>query len=65
MLMLTRGLQPNVVEKGDVSTLKLHGVSGLLAINLDREREKKLQSTVPDVVGAERKLLHTGQLTGA
>ena len=55
--MLTRGLQPNVVEKGDVSTLKLHGV--LLAINLDREREKKLQSTVPDVVGAEQKLLHT------
>jgi hypothetical protein len=56
MLMLTRGLQPNVVEKGDVSTLKLHGV--LLAINLDREREKKLQPTVPDVVGAEQELLH-------
>ena len=61
MLMLTRGLQPNVVEKGDVSTLKLHGV--LLAINLDREREKKLQSTVPDVVGAEQNFSTPGGRT--
>ena len=54
--MLTRGLQPNVVEKGDVGTLKLHRV--ILAINLDRKSEEKLQTTVPDVVRAERKLLH-------
>jgi hypothetical protein len=32
-LILTRGLQPDVIEKGDIGTLKLHRV--ILAIDLD------------------------------
>ena len=56
-LTLTGGLQFDIVEKGNVGTLKLYGV--IPTIDLDGEREKKLQTTIPDVVGFERKLLHT------
>jgi hypothetical protein len=56
MIIITRVFELDVVEKGDVSALKAHRV--ILAIYFDREREEKLQSTVPDVVRVKRKLLH-------
>jgi len=57
ILKRTRGFQFNFIAERDVGTLDVHWF--LLAIDLDGHAEKKLQSTIPDIVWAQHKSFYS------